>query len=158
METLFSLFSLGAAVCLGAVAVLLTIKLQNARLTESSLKASLEAAQASLNMAIEKGELARSEVIASRNEHQGQREINLVLEKTLELEKVQFEDKIPSKTKSEPLRSVSRRLTAMSPESGTRWVSKLASYTSLMTSSVSRRQIWFRRSRATTSRRAIGAK
>jgi DNA recombination protein RmuC len=94
METLFLLLSLSAAVCLGAVAVLLVIKLQNARLTESSLKASLEAIQATLSTAIEKGDLASSEAIASRNELQGQREINLVLEKTLELEKAQFEDKL----------------------------------------------------------------
>mgnify|MGYP000008568674 FL=1 len=94
METLFLLLPLGAAVCLGVVAVLLMIKLQNARLTESSLKASLEAIQATLRTAIEKGDLASSEAIASRNELQGQREINLVLEKTLELEKAQFEDKL----------------------------------------------------------------
>ena len=94
METLFLLLPLGAAVCLGVVAVLLVIKLQNARLTESSLKASLEAIQATLRTAIEKGDLASSEAIASRNELQGQREINLVLEKTLELEKAQFEDKL----------------------------------------------------------------
>ena len=94
METLFLLLQLGAAVCLGVVAVLLVIKLQNARLTESSLKASLEAIQATLRTAIEKGDLASSEAIASRNELQGQREINLVLEKTLELEKAQFEDKL----------------------------------------------------------------
>ncbi len=94
METLFLLLPLGAAVCLGAVAVLLMIKLQNARLTESSLKASLEAIQATLSTAIKKGDSASSEAIASRNELQGQREINLVLEKTLELEKAQFEDKL----------------------------------------------------------------
>ena len=47
METFFLLLSLGVAVCAGAVAVLLMAKLQSARLNESSLKASLEAAQRS---------------------------------------------------------------------------------------------------------------